>query len=517
MSRATHWLPAAALVLATPCVAQDLVAEFDGGIYGRNRNFGSRCDSIGDLDADGVADLLIGASGGRGHVYVMSAKTGAILATFDGEAAADWFAESLASIGDVDGDGVDDFLVGAPRHDGPAGNDIGKAYVYSGATLSLIRVHDGESSGRDFGFAAAAIGDVDLDGVGDYAIGAPSYGTAAAGQIGRAYVFSGSTGAVLFTVDGTFHPQRLGCEVAPAGDLDGDGIVDLAVGSIDSVVGLVGRGRVDVFSGANRSTLLSIVGAPPFDAMLGARIRGGVDLDQDNIPDLLVTDRVCSRSASYAGAAYVYSGKDGSILFAWDGEAANDGFGTGADFVGDMNGDGITEIAVGSAVWKLTSPTHLYSGSTGRLLHRFTTPNTNDSFGFAVCGVPDFTGDGLCELLVTAPQDDRTATDAGRAYLYSGNDLFLQARPPELATGDVVSIVTSCREPNVLCALLLVAVNGTPTSVLVDLGTADPFGERTYVDTIPPGLAGTTASLLAFAQDSSAGVVVSSIAELTFR
>jgi len=505
------------VVVATPCAAQDLLAELDGGIYGRNREFGSRCDSIGDLDSDGVPDLLIGASGGRGHVYVMSVRTGAILTRIDGEAVGDSFAESLASIGDVDGDGVEDFLVGAPDHDGPTGNDSGKAYVYSGATRSLIRVHDGEGSGHSFGSAAAAMGDVDLDGVGDYTVGAPNFATTVAGRIGRVYACSGSTGALLFTIDGAFDPQRLGCALASAGDLDGDGIVDLAIGSIDSVAGQVGRGRVDVFSGADQSTLLSIVGAPPFDAALGARIRGGVDLDRDGVPDLLAADYDCTRNGVSAGAAYVFSGRNGSILFAWDGEAAGDLFGAGVDFVGDMNGDGISEIAIGSAVWKRSSPAHLYSGSTGKLLQRFTTPNLNDSFGAAICGMPDLTGDGLCELLVAAPFDDKTATDAGRAYLFSGNDLFLQARPDELSAGDVATIVTSCREPNVLCALLLVDVDGTPTSQLVDLGSADAAGERSYVDVVPPGLAGTTASFLAFAQDSAANVVVSSVETLLFR
>jgi hypothetical protein len=179
---------------------------------------GTRVSSAGDVDADGFADLLVSAGCSAcgatqvNFVDVYSGANGAQLYHFVEPVPPSGFGSSIAAAGDIDADGFDDVLIGAPR------TWPGHAYVYSGANGSLL--HDLVGSVLGFGTAVSRIGDVDQDGFGDVAVSAPYLSS-------NIYAFSGRTGTQLWTSQGTWANYGLGTFLKSLGDVDGDGTRDL--------------------------------------------------------------------------------------------------------------------------------------------------------------------------------------------------------------------------------------------------------------------------------------------------
>ena len=170
----------------------------------------------GDVNRDGVPDIVVGATGEArlacfdtprpGRIYVYSGRTGRELLTVDGETDGDQFGAAVGAAGDVDRDGRADLLVGAPCHDGPAGADAGRAYVVSGRTGRVLRTHDGAEAGDALGWGAAGLGDVTGDRRADYIVGAKDAGP---GDRGLAYVYDGRRGTTRFTLAGDEQVVRL--------------------------------------------------------------------------------------------------------------------------------------------------------------------------------------------------------------------------------------------------------------------------------------------------------------------
>jgi len=322
-------LTLALLVASTTLASHDLMAQtecppyhiFSGETDGDL--FGISVASVGDVNADGYADIIVGAmyndAGGAnsGRAYVFSGLNGDTLYVFTGEAAEDMFGYSVASAGDVNADGIADIIVGAYLNDAKDLN-AGKVYVFSGLNGDTLHIFSGEAFEDGFGFSVASAGDVNSDGYADLIIGA--IGNDVGGlNAGRAYVFSGFNGDTLHIFTGELPDDNFGRSVASAGDVNNDSYTDLIVGATQHDGGLLERSRAYVFSGQNGDTLHVFIGKAMV-SNFGVSVATAGDVNNDAYADVIVGAYLNNPGINNEGRAYVFSGKNGDILYTFTGE-----------------------------------------------------------------------------------------------------------------------------------------------------------------------------------------------------
>jgi hypothetical protein len=391
---------------------------------------GEQIAAAGDVDGDGVPDVILGANyaapGGTfqaGSAFVYSGQSGALLWRFDGTESAGWFGRSTAGVGDVDGDGFGDLLVGAPKETPNGITRAGRAYLYSGATGALLRQFEGTSAFDYLGTSVAGAGDLDGDGFGDLIIGATN-AHPGSGFTGSTFVYSGATGTLIWRFDGIQDAELMGSSVANAGDVDGDNVNDVVVGARSAAHhGRAFAGAVYVYSGATGKEIWRFNGKAAYDNF-GSAVAGAGDVDGDGHADLMIgIPNADPNNLLYAGAAHVYSGATGEILWYFNGVGAGDQLGESVSGGGDVNGDGFDDVIAGAKNVEGSASmgnAYVWSGATGELLTTIRGTVWGDNLGSAVAFVGDLNGDRLCDFAVGAhAADPHDLNAAGSVYVHS--------------------------------------------------------------------------------------------------
>ena len=401
-------LLAPAWVEAAPFVEPDVVVVHRTASESPGDGYGWAAERIGDLDGDGAADYAISAprnpTGGfrAGKVYVQSGATGAVLATHVG----DPFRRlgfGVTGGGDLDADGTPDYVLGGPAIMGGAG----LVRAHSGRTHAELWTFSGVP--RDLlGFDVGIAGDVDRDGHDDVIAGAPNATAAGLPGAGRVFVLSGRDGSILWSRDGTQAFGSLGTGVSGLRDLDGDGVPEQASGAAGDVRAGHGKpqfrgGLAYVHDGATGRVLSTLKPSGTAFSFGLFFVHDAGDVDADGTGDVLVGDVTDLRQA-IAGRAYVYSGATGQRLRTINGDDAGEGLGIGRG-AGDLDGDGHDDLLLGawlnSTAGFQAGQALLVSGRNGRTLRTFTATGVLEQIGFDTVPLGDVTADGLPDFLLT--------------------------------------------------------------------------------------------------------------------
>lgn len=378
-------------------------------------------------------------------------------ATLLGEAGSDHAGWSVAVVGDTNGDGETDYLVGAPGPQSSTWN--GTAYLVHGPVNGSVELAEANATfvkgvyADNVASTVAAAGDVDGDGLDDLLIGAPN-DFEGGEKAGAAYlVYGGSLEGEVVLSDlgeagvkfvGAAAGDTAGSSLAGAGDIDGDGLDDVVVGAPRNDSTGTNAGAVYVLDGesiAGRETIdlaeagATLVGEPGERA--GWSVSGGGDVDGDGSPDVLVGTPLHTDSGVRTGVAYLVSGADLSgtadlneTAIELVGEADLDNAGRSVAIVGDATGDGHADVLVGAPFAADGGRAYFLNGASitddGTLADAdavFVGEPSSVRVGWSVAGAGDLDGDGRADVVIGDPANGEAGVTAGIAYLVYGDDL----------------------------------------------------------------------------------------------
>ncbi len=431
--------------------------------------YGMRVAGGGDFNGDGYSDIAVSApfydNGGtdEGKVFIYYGGSSGLISysysyTMEGDQDSARFGYSVASAGDVNGDGYSDLIISAPYYDNGA-TDEGKVFVYYGSSVGFYTsTPDWYKEGNDqdgalYGYSVSSAGDVNGDGYNDIIIGVPYYDKEDINE-GVAEVYYGSKNGLLSTYswrgEGNRDSVYYGYNVACAGDVNGDGYSDILVGVPYYDNGEEDEGCIFLYMGYS-SELTEDVDwvntSGQTDARLGWSVSSAGDVNGDGYSDIIVGAYRYDNGYTDEGAAFIYYGGANGIdsLYDWMATGGKDGayFGYSVASAGDVNGDGYSDVIVGAKYY-----TDASGDSCGAVFAYYGSPfgpptsaswwdlgNVGDSYGACVSSAGDFNGDGYSDIIVSAPNSDDNLPDAGKVCIYYGSNTGLSSVPDLIKRG----------------------------------------------------------------------------------
>ncbi len=427
--------------------------------------------SLGDVDGDGRDDVAVGAPGDKaggftcGTVAVVSGATGTTIRTIAGPPQnGARFGAALAALGDVNSDGISDFVVGMPDADGAVVNGGGYRIVSGANGATIVESFGGKLNGHE-GFALCAMGDLNANGIGDFVIGSTG--------VSRTTARNGANGGLLWNVTRT-STDEFGAALANVGDRNGDGKNDVLVGA-------PGVATADVLSGATGGTLMTL--SAGVSDRFGATVASLGDVNNDGSGDFAIGNDARARSVR------VIAGSTGSLLYRVTAEAGEVGDYAAVVRTTDRDRDHHPDYWV---AWRGLDVAELHSATDGALLQVIEGPS-GSTFGFSLLGDADVDGDGEWDLVAGAPTEDPPiGNNAGRIHAFKSEEMMLSITPNTPNEGDDVTLLATGGEVDAPIILVATELDGIPIFEILLVDYVGAFGRYALTDTIPPGSSGET-------------------------
>ncbi|HSJ56558.1 MAG TPA: integrin alpha, partial [Anaerolineae bacterium] len=412
--------------------------------------FGQSVACAGDVNGDGYADVVVGAplytndqtEEGRAFLWYGSGSGISISRDWwdESDAALAWYGNSVATAGDVNGDGYSDLIVGAYGQ----GSQAGSVSVYHGGPDLPSEVADWDKPSNqedaDFGFAVASAGDVNADGYADIIVGSPLWDSGGV-DVGAAWIYRGSAAGLLgppyWNKAGSQPGAQFGYSVGSAGDVDGDGYGDVIVGAPFCDSPQENEGCAWVYHGSGTGVSLDAGWSKESDqpgAQFGYSVGSAGDVNGDGYGDVIAGAPLTDHGQTDEGVAWLYLGTAAglNLVPAWhtEGDQLYAEYGTAVATAGDVNADGYSDVIVGAPFWEDDADNEgriwVYHGSPGGL--RTTASwhaeanRAGARLGHAVGTAGDVNGDGYSDVIAGAPYwGDGGLSSEGRVWVFYGS------------------------------------------------------------------------------------------------
>jgi hypothetical protein len=410
----------------------------------------------GDVNGDGYADVIMSVFASEfgvskdGKVYLNygtgNGLTPAPVWTGICTQESANFGEAIANAGDVNADGFADIIIGAPRYSNGQDNE-GAVFVYYGSPDGLKKeyswITEGQQANAFFGTSVSSAGDVNKDGYADIIIGSHFYDNGETNE-GKVFVYLGSASGLakepVWTAESNQVSANFGKSVTAAGDINKDGYSDILIGAPNFDNGQNNEGRAFLYLGSN----MGLTQSPAWtgesnqtDANFGNSVASGGDVNGDNFSDVIIGANRYDEGMSNVGKIYVYLGASNGLSMYPDwshtGNIMDGNLGISVASAGDINGDGFGEIIIGSFNSNAQNPAgsaFVFSGSargvTSHVVEIAILNNPQALVGQSVSTAGDINGDGYADVVAGVIWDKQNQAGPGKAMLIHGSSKGLK-------------------------------------------------------------------------------------------